>query len=357
MIEVVAALAAVSQDAAYDSALALRRVGRHAEAAAAFGQLSVARPADPDVWLNLGLSELALGRYERADQALATVLRLAPAYQDARLAYARSAFFRGDRAEAERRLAPLLAAGAPDPEVAALQVRIAAPPEVPLKWRLDAYGAYSRLTKDLPSWRLAGAALGRSFNGGSSLTGAVEWSERFDIKDTYFELRGAGRLGAWSGYAAVGATPDADYRPEVAILAGATAPRLPAGAGSLEFALDAAWRRFPVGDVRTLQPSATVYLGRVALTGRWVNTWDERDQYRSGYNIQLGFAPTARLRLSGGWTAAPESSQGITVDVEALNLGAAYEINDRTAVRLDAVHEDRPGYDRDEVAIAFTRRF
>lgn len=363
MLGIVALQAAV--DPAYAAAVQARTSGRIPEAVAAFEALSRQRPTDADVWLNLGLAYGAARRYAEADRALERGLSLAPDYTDLRLAYARNAWFAGDASAAEARLAPLLA-GPAGAEARSLQQRIeasrtqAAASDEPAGavWRVDLAHSYSWLSGELGDWRSRFVAITRQ--GGARAFGvSVEETERFGDQDVYVEASAYGAFANGAdGFLAIGGAPDADYRPEFAVRAGGSVPvRGLAGAWRVRIGADAAWSRYPVGDVRTVQPYLSVWRGPVDLVLRSINTLDERDEFRTGYAVRAGFAATDRLRLVAGWADAPESSDGMTVDVQAASFGAALDLDRRTTVRLDALKEMRKAYDRNELTLSLTHKF
>jgi YaiO family outer membrane protein len=200
--------------------------------------------------------------------------------------------------------------------------------------------------------------VGRRIGGGHALTATGEWAERFDRTDVYFQARYDRRLPAGSVYVAVGGTPGADFRPEVAVLGGFDFP-LGGAASATRLTADAAWARYPAGDVRSLSPGLAHSFGggAVVVSARWVNVLDEQDDYLTGYALGGLVALTPRLRLRGGWADAPESSEGFTVRVRAVTAGVEYDLTDRLTVRLDAGHEDRGAYDRTFVGVASALRF
>lgn len=309
----------------YDQAVAARLAGRNAEAIRILEPLSRERANDADVWLNLGLVYMAEGRLDDADRALATARTLAPDYRDVK--------------DAQARLA-----------------RMRAEPATPA-WRLDAGASYSRLSAGLEPWRGAWLYLGRRM-GANSVTFGVEHTDRFGRSDIYLEGQAARDFGAWNGYGAVGGTPDADHRPEVALKAGAGLNGGDIGGGwAARPGIDTSWARYASGDVKSLQPRLTLEHEMLALTGRWIATWDEFDEFRSGYSLNGELRVTDRWRLYAGWADAPESSEGVTIDVRAASLGVGVDLDERTAIRLDGTKEDRGPYDRDEVSVGLTRRF
>lgn len=309
----------------YDQAVAARLAGRNAEAIAILEPLSRERSNDADVWLNLGLAYMAQGRAAEADQALAAAQRLAPDYQDVKDARARLAH---RRTEAPETL-----------------------------WRVDAGASYSHLSAGLEPWRGAWLYAGRRLEGGSVTLGA-EHTDRFGRSDLYVEGRASRDFDGWAAYVAAGGTPDADHRPEVALKAGAQLGARDIGGGwAIHPELDASWARYATGDVKSLIPGLFLEHERLSLTGRLIATWDEFDEFRSGYGVSGELRVADRWRLYAGWADAPESDSGVTIDVRALSLGVGVDLDDRIAVRLDGTKEDRGAYDRDEIAVGLTRRF
>lgn len=334
----------------------LRRSGRPAEAAQVLEAVAKAHPQDADVWLNLGLAYAASSRLDAAEQALDQAARLSPDYVDVRIARARVAYFRNDHAEAERRLAAVLAADPQNAEARELAAALtAARAGSGLRWRFDAVVSAAGLSKGLASEQGGYVALTRTSAEGRFATVAVEHRRRFDREDTYGEVSFGGRL----GYLAFGATPGADFRPEWSVRGGLShAPRALGGGWTAALGLDAVWSRYPVGDVRTLAPTLSVARGEgLALTGRWINVVDERDEHRSGYAVRAAWRPAPRAQLAAGWSDAPESSDGVTVKVRSASLDAAYDLAPRTTLRIGAVHEERKAYDRDELTLGITQRF
>lgn len=350
---------AQAADTSYAAAVEMRIAGRNAEAIAALERLARTNPADADVWLNLGLAYLAARRYDAADGALETALRLAPDYQDARVAYARSAYFSGKPALAQARLDPVLVSGGGGEDARALNVQIqAARADKPAAWRLDMAHARSELSNGLGHWSATSVSLGRR-QGRDTLVTSLDRTSRFGREDVYVEALGARSFGGGrDAWIALGGAPNADYRAKVAVRGGASTRMGPERKVTTRIGLDAAWARYGVGDVRGVQPYLTWTLNdRAALTARAYMTLDERDDLRAGYAFRADWSVRGDLRLSAGWADAPESSDGRTVKVRAASVGAAVDLGPALTVQLGYTRETRQAYDRDEVALALTKRF
>lgn len=334
----------------YESAVTDRRAGRHAAALAGFQAVLDAQPADADARLNLGLSLLALGRLEEAESAFDAVLAASPNYVDARLGLAQIAQRRGDRAGARREL-DLARAMAPDrADVQAASADV----DIPV-WRFDFDTSRSQLSRNLPSWsslRLAGT---RRLNDQTTAGLAIERTSRFNDTDNYLEGQIDRRWGRNAAYVAIGGAPEADYRPQSALRLGGV---VPIGAG-VAATLDVGVSRYGTGTVRSLQPGlAGAWASeRLIVAVRWVQVWDEQDRRRSGYATRASFAVTSGARLTLGYADAPETSEGVTVDVIASSAGIELDLGKRLTGRVALIREERVSYDREEVAVGFGVRF
>ncbi len=312
---------AIDPDQTYRAAVQDRLAGRTDAAIEGSRRVLTARPEDVDARLNLALALMAAGRLDDAATELDIILAQTPDYADARMARDRLTLLRRDRAD----------------------------------WRLDISTAYSDLSQGLDPWREATVTLSRRTADGT-VSGTIEHVERFDRTDTYVEVRLDRAVGRGTVYGALGGTPDADFRPEIALRAGG---QMPVGIRGLATTLDAGLARYAVGTVTTLQPGFeyTSSGGTMILGGRWINVWDERDTYRSGYSLRAVLAIQPSLRLRAGFADAPESSDGTTVDVRSTSLGMEVDVTERLTLRLNGLKEERTAYDRDEITLGFGVRF
>jgi YaiO family outer membrane protein len=337
--------------ALYDAAVADRRAGRHADALAKLDQLLRLQPGNVDARLNRGLSLLAMNRLDEAEAAFEAVLAAAPDYVDARLGLARVAQRRGDLVRA-RTEAGRAALAAPDrPDVIALVQTLRGPHP----WRVDVDVAHSRLGAGLPDWTEARLGAIRTLNERWSVGAAAEWTERFNSEDLFVEGRLDRRFDRGGVYSALGGALEADYRPEISLRVGGDVRLSPV----ISATLDASTARFASGTVSSLQPGLAADLadGQLRLAARWINAWDETDQRRTGYSVSAQWAATDRLRLRLDHADAPETSEGVTVDVRAVSLGADIMLTDQVSLRLGALHEDRGAYDREAITLGVGWRF
>jgi YaiO family outer membrane protein len=345
----------------YEEAVSVRRGGDPARAAELLRQLIVAEPENADAHLQLGLSLLALGRLDEAEASFRRTLAIAPNYTDARIGLARVAQRRGDRAGALALLAPIDPGNSEAGElrsalgVGSTGTGTAAPGQA----RVDLDVSYSKLDGPAPDWREA--SLRAQVPLGERTTGAalVEVSERFERTDVYGELRVDQRVRTNAGfYLLVGATPEADFRPEYQIGVGGFA-RLRGGRNPTVLTLDARQARYASGDIQTINPGVEQYLSeRFWLTARWINIFDENGNHQAGGLLRGDFLATPRLRLFAGAADAPDTSEGVVIDTFSLFGGASYDLNERITARLSLAHEDREtGADRLQFNLGLGTRF
>lgn len=351
IVQDIAAEVRPDPDALYQAAVADRRAGRNEAALAKLDTVLRIRSDDADARLNRALALLALDRLDEAEADFEAVLDVAPGYVDARLGLARVARSRGDldraRAEVER-------ASIADPDradVATLARALRPPPD----WRIDLDISRSRLGAGLPDWSEVRGAASRGLNARWTVGAVVEWTERFGEEDVFVEAR-LDRRFAWGGaYASLGGAAEAEYRPEAVLRVGGEVRLSPMISGTL----DASAARFASGDVTSLQPglAADLARGRLRLAARWISVWDETDQRRTGYAVSARWLATERLGLRLDYADAPETSEGVTVDVRAVSAGAEFGLTDQVSLRLGALHEDRGTYDRQAITLGVGWRF
>ncbi len=344
----------------YEAGVAARQEGRFGEAATLLEDAVERAPSNSDAWVQLGLALVPLERFDEAEDAFERALAISPDYQDARIGLARLAFFRGDLDRAEA----LLGETGAHPEAAPLreQVSAARTGEDAPRWRLDASLGRSELSAGLPGWTEASVALGRRLDARTSVTGLAEYARRFEAEDVYLQARIDRQLAARSwGYAAVGGAPDARFRPELALLAGATLPLggSPDGIGGLYAILDGAVARYAAGTVTSVSGGLRhVFEGDAAAVGaRLIAVEDETGTTRTGFGLDAGWQATGRLRLLAGYVDAPETSEGVTIETQAWNAGARLAVSDTLTLSATVLHERRPGYDRTGLVAGFGWRF
>lgn len=350
------AAAVAAAPTAYEQAVAHRLAGRHLEAVERFRAVLEAEPDHVDALVGMGLSLLSLDRHAEVEIALRRAVTLAPEYWDAHVGLARVSLAQGDPVTARSRLGPVLAAEPGHADAAALARRLASSDSArPPRMRADLWRGRSELSDGLPPWSQAGAVITAGLSGGWSGSAAVERTVRFDRSDVYFEA-GAGRAFARTGSwrVAVGGTPDADHRPELALRSSVSVPVR----SGWSFVADGGWARYPLVEVLSFSPGLEVALhDRLTLMGRWVAAAPKDEDLLSGYSVRADWAATDRIRATLSWADAPESSEGRPVEVETLSLGLATPLSDRVSLRLTGAHETRESFTRDELVVSTAVRF
>lgn len=334
----------------YDEAIAARRAGNPERAVSLLRPIVAASPGNADAQVQLGLGLLALDRLDEAEQAFKQALATAPNYADARVGLARIAQRRGDNAAA---LAELDRVDPNYADAAALRRQLTG--ETPgAGWHFDLDGSYSALERGQPDWQQLSLQLRRQVTPATTLGGRVEIARRFDNTDVYGELRVDQVLAdGVTAYLGVGATPGADFLPEWQVSFGGTA-RVRDGGSATVLTLDAREARYAAGDVQTISPGIEQYLadGRIWLTGRWINIFDEDGDHQSGFLVRADGMATDQLRLFAGYSDAPDTSEGVVLDTRTFFGGAALQLDPRTTLRLSAAREDREtGVDRTEFSL------
>lgn len=340
-----------SSEDVYRTAVQARLAGDADRAAQLLEAVVAADPRNADAQVQLGLAQLARDRLPAAEAAFRAALAIAPAYADARIGLARVAQRRGERAAALRELQSVDAA---NEEAATLRNQLESEPALS-RWRLDLDGSYSRLSGPQPDWKEAVVQLRFSPSTAMVLGGRIEYARRFGVDDVYGELSAERSIAPGiNAYLAVGAAIDPDYRPEWQLRAGGSA-RLHGGSYATILTLDARQARFAAGDVQGITPGIEQYFGgRLWVTGRWINQFDERGTHRSGFLVRGDLMPVDPVRLFVGYSDAPDTDEGTVVDVRSVFGGVSYDLNPRMTLRLSLAHEDRAtGADRTQFGLGF----
>jgi len=110
-----------------------------------------------------------------------------------------------------------------DPKGSDAADRLAAP--IRKRWRLDADGSYSSLTKPYKDWRDGGIALSYRLSETNILTGRIGLARRFGKDDQQIEMTLAHQFKelVW-GYIGGAVTPDADILARYTVRAGGSIP-------------------------------------------------------------------------------------------------------------------------------------
>jgi YaiO family outer membrane protein len=124
--------------------------------------------------------------------------------------------------------------------------------------------------------------------------------------------------------------------------------------------IDARQARYRSGDIQTLTPGIEQYLadGRLWLTGRWINIFDEDGDHHAGWLARGDVLAGKSVRLFAGVADAPDVSEGVVLDTFSLFGGISVDVNRSTTFRISLAHEDRArGADRMQVGVGLGLRF
>ena len=352
---VIAAFQFAAGPGSYDAAVEARHSGDFPAAIRLLEDIVAQDPGHADAWLQLGLALSASGDYASADRAFLRVLEIAPDYEDAWLGRARVALYEG-RFEVARDYAERAGGAAELNDFMRRIDTIEAAAARPV-WRIDVFAGVSDLSNGLDGWSEYGLALGRRLDQSTSVTIRADSASRFGLDDQYLAVRVDRYLSAGlTGYVEIGGSPDPVFRPELNIRAGVELQPLSSDWGG---SVEAFSGSYLSGDVQSTTVSLfrDVADRRGRLGGRLIGLNDETGDGRLGYAVLAEWqaSPPARLLLS--FTDAPETSEGVTLDVRALSAGMRYAINDRRHINMTLVHEERSGYDRTAIVAGASWRF
>lgn len=313
----------------YDAAVAARRAGDPARALVLLDAWIAQHPDDSDARVQRGFARLALGRLQQAEEDFRAALALAPDYADARSG-----------------LAAIAARAAGADRAGGAQIVVG--------------GALSRLGAGRSDWLETSLALEMPVPDRLALGGKASWLRRFGVADTELEARIAAHPAQdlWLR-ASIGGTPAADFRPELALAAGADL-RLAGGANATVVSFDAGWQRFPLQEVVSLTPGITQYFGR----GRWWASLRGLGIVPQGGGLELGalarldFAPGERRRLFIGAGNGPDTDIGVVTRVTSLFAGAELPLGQRWSLLPSLAREWRQaGPDRTEARLEIKAAF
>lgn len=237
-----------------------------------------------------------------------------------------------------------------DPQSSLARTRLAAPPKpARLRWHLSSSVSFSTFARQRREpWYETFHQATHFPTESIAVHGRIEISHRFRKTDTYLQGGVDARVMPWlTAYLHLGGTPGANFREQVAVLGGGSIRLLQGGhwlGGSLAV-VDAKYTRYRTGPVRTVAPGIQQYFagGRIWLTAKWINTIAEDDRYRVGWSVRADGMVTDRLRTFAGASAAPETSENITIDTRSYFGGVIFDWTETVAVGIDYLYEDRRG--------------
>jgi len=388
------ALARHPKDAALwiDLGLTLAVQNRFSEARTAFERALAVNPKQIDAQLGLARIDLQTNSLDNADRQIAEILAADPLHVEAGAIKARIRLARGDSRGAEAEFRALAAQNSgvsdiliglgdslraqyrdADARAAYEHARAVAPGSAEVshrlalsvrpRWRLNLDGSYSRLSENSGSWSEIRAGIGYVLDEKTTLSGGVEFNRRFGKTDALIDARLDHR---WSEEAStfirLGGTPDADHRPDMLGEVGGAIKILPGGdiVGSTVATFDLAYARYRTGDVKSASPGVQQYFanGRIWVTARLIATLSETDEALGGFLTRVDWVVIDGWKIFAGYSDAPESSGGLTVETRTLFGGIAVDLDRNTTLNLSASREDRSKFsERTTFNVGITSRF
>lgn len=330
-------------------------MARYGEASAALDQVLAARPRDADALALQGRLALYQNMPAKARDAFIRALALDARNLDAVVGLGDAARAAGSEKDAR---AYYLQAQAIDPGSKDVAERLAGKAdEATPKWTVSAAAGHSWLSRTaLKDWSEESLRVERLLDGGSVWAGAVH-AQRFGLHDTEIAAGASFRLGQGiSGTAEAATTPNDDFLPSWRVAAGLNARLTDTTFGLL----DGSVRHYATGTVKGISAGVEQYLldGKLALAGRFVNSFDPKGRHLTGYAATATIIPIDRLRLRAGYADAPEADAGVVAGTRSLSAGLAFDLTARLTVRADYLREDRSGsYLRQELVAGLAYKF
>jgi YaiO family outer membrane protein len=382
-----------SVDALYLLGMVLAYQDRIPEALVKLRRARDLDPANDEVRLGLARVLGWSGKTSAAEREVSVVLERQPGNSEARLLKARFAYYQDRLAEAEETLEPVLQNEPENLEALELMgdVKLSAgeaqaaqdfyrrafdvapdSPAIsrkldqsrPMPWRFDTGYSYSSFSReDRDDWHEGFVQLRYGIAPGTGVLGRIEVSHRFDEEDVVYAAGADHRLTDWlGGYLVFGVTPDADFL-ENWLVSGGASTRLWSELGHLGATVlnvDAKRSNYDTGNVDTISPGLQQYLyaGRIWLTGRWINTFNEDNDWTTGWLARLDWQAAEEFLLNIGAADAGETVAGETVDTRSYFAGIVVGLPSGRGLRLDYLYEDREdSYIRHAFALGFSQRF
>lgn len=321
-------------------------------------------PDDADIHVQLGFTYLALDEVVLAKQSFQVALKLAPQYVDAKYGLALVAFRQGEFDEAQQLVSQVVKERENYTDALSLQKNISnaqiAHNLVNRKWRLDISGEYSGVSNGMDDWSEGNIALSYKATPNTTIIAGTQVARRFDETDKKFILTLAHKFNdRWAGYGTAAVTPNANFLAKYTMAAGGSYV-VSKGNEYLQatvLTLDVQHDEYREGAVRTITPGVQQYLwaGRLMLTGKSINIYQEHGGYASGYLFKSDLEVTDKLQMFGGYSNSLEPSDNKMIRTEATFTGVAYAISEDVTIRLNYTHEHRRNaYTRDIFGVGLT---
>lgn len=343
---------AASRDAQIAAARAALARKDEGEAIALLERADADFPDDPEIVRLLGSAHAFAGHYPQAIATLRRAQELAPADNDIAAALARAYLWSGDRAAAEREVAAIEQRAPGDAEAVAIRRQLLTEPSAKPSHRfgLAVAQGFSRVSFDnRPSrtWSTTTLAAYGRVAPGTVLALAAEREDRQSFTDTRIEGRIDQSFGPHiRAYAALAATPHADFREKWGVSGGVEADVTPYAT----LLADLRHAEYRDVSVTSFLPGVRLTAARlgVSATVRMINLWDEQGTHRAGVTGRLDGALAGGVALYAGAATYPDTEAGITRQVRSFFVGGTVPLAERVTLRA--------GLDYDRRRATYTRK-
>lgn len=338
------------QDAIADreTAQAAYANGDFDQAKAILGHLLRERPDDPDLLRRMAAVEAAMGDLAAAQDTIDRAASLAPQDADIQLARANILFWNGRRDEARVSAEGIRRRHGDYPGLAALERNIARQQrDAALRVQSISVGqSVSRASfesGDTQDWGVTRASLAAGWAASSTAVIEIEREDRTAV-DTRVSARVDLPAGPHRVFLAGSATPDADFRENWSVAAGAD---VQVGART-QLLGDVRFAEYRLEDVTVAGAGIRHYLSdKFVLTGRSIHLFGGGEDYRLGGSIRADYLPANGPSYFAILASYPDAEVDGTRQLRAIAGGVKIDFARHYALRLSAEYESREdSYDR-----------
>ena len=302
--------------------------GQYSAARQELASLIAAYPNNPDLHLALGNLEYYEGNLDAAQSEYQRVLAQSPNYQDAKNGLANVKKARQSQQSGTKNI-----------------------------WRIDGgLGLSDFDNTEIPEWddqflRVEYAPNNLAFHG------SIQRYNRFDLTDIQMQAGISDAIrGGWDWGVDIGATLDADFRPDFS-LGGRLGRAVELESGIVLYPnLNVRHDEYAAGGIETVQPDLTAYLSNgLVLSGRLIATFQDNEEDQLGWLVETRKSVTERLQLRAGYARAPEAINGTAITTESFFGGLTYAVNDGLDIHVNLSRDDRDAsFVRDSANVSFT---
>jgi YaiO family outer membrane protein len=300
------------------------------------------QPQDPTILRLLGARYAAARRYDEAAAVLARAQALAPHDQDIALARARVALWSGHFDEALAIVDGVAVAEPQNPEVPQVRASILAARRQAPGVGVSASAGISRVSSRgfKRDWKEAALGLDAAMGRHSRMAVDVGHFDRSGVADTRFGTRLDRKIGQHaSAYIGASWTPNADFLEQWSLRGGGEIRVSP----KLSVTLDGRHAVYGTGAVNALEPGLRLQTtdGRLAISARSINLWDETGRHRLGWSARADVVATHGVLLFAGAASYPDTEAGVTRRVDSFFAGGDVGLTRSLSLRISVDRERR----------------